>query len=546
MKTIHTLIALFASAGALAQTTVQFTETHQFLDASKNVLKIGIQVNSMDAYRSPAPIMLEIVSDLEDPTVMGVTATRGIDKVIFPEAYREEIEIQIPIQIKALKDKQQFSLLLRKKGDNPAFVISQNTHAVFINKTPAEKSYISIAPVSGNTLQKDLADDEKIEIPFRLNATGYVPIEADKAVAKVNIKGIKEADGLYSFPIAGSASLHSLLIEKATHPELYEKIKEALNNSPLVELELSEVERQSEHPVEIDASRSATDIRLKKMNSADASYSFFLGTNFEFSTNFEAKDIYYQVDISLFNLFKSRWGLRAGLYKNTTSRYLEEFILRPTHYELVDETASGQVFNLIETGMAPSISTESLGFYFEIPYKIIDVHNFNVFITPHLEAIERREKYNYEIIYQSILSTEITSYPLDFATRRPLPAEVNSKYWEGYLGVGFPMLYRNPGGDFEVILNPIFGAGYPGPYPVFTSFYTGIPDYDYIQIVEDKLDPRLFTAFQFNIIINPKKSLGIKLGSDVRKFLGDERKPIVTVNLSTKLEFSKLFDLKKT
>ncbi len=290
---------------------------------------------------------------------------------------------------------------------------------------------------------------------------------------------------------------------------------------------------------------------LREPSNVNASYGIYVGTNFDFSTNFEAKDIHYEIDISLFNLFKSRWGLKAGMYKNTNSRYPEDFILRPEHYVLVgeytneDESLDGHIYNMIETGMAPRISTESLGFYFSLPYKLIESSRLKVFVSPYLELIERRETYSYEVVYESILSTEVTSFDLGFSTPPSLPRQVYSTYWEGYFGLSMPVYYRDLGEGFEVAITPVFGAGTPGPYANFWTFYTEIPDYDYVKIVKDHSKMLFFSAFQFNVIVNPKETLGLKLGADIRKYFGEGRKPIVSVNLSTKLEIGKLFKFTK-
>ncbi len=544
MRSKLTVLLLLFTLCMYGQTTVRFAEPNQFFNDSEPFLKLKILVDSIGKYTAEEPIIIQLFSDLKDSRILGITATQAMDKVIFPENYIDGVELQIPVNIKALKNSKSFSLYLRKKGANESFKIYQGVHTVIINKTVVDKSYVGISTgTPESTLGLDMMSDEKIEIPFRLETKGYLPVTEDRAVATVMFKGIEKSNGLYTFILEGAGSEAKIVVEESMDPEIYEKIMEILENNRQLELEISGITHGSPHRIETDLSKQSAVIPVEKVSRVDARYSFHLGTNFEFSTNFEAKDIYYELDISLFGLFKSRWGLRAGMYKNTNSRYLEDFTLRPTHYELVDETEGGQVYNLVQTGMAPGIATESLGFYFEIPYKVIESERFKVFVSPHLELIERRETYTYEIIYESVLATEITSFPLDFSVPRPLPKQVRSKYWEGYLGFSVPMLYRNLREDFEVSINPIFGFGYPGPYAVFTPFYTGIPDDDYIEIVEGDSGTRMFSAFQFNIIINPKKSLGIKLGSDVRKYFGSERKPIISISLSTKIEFSEIFDL---
>ena len=546
MKIIFSIAFVLFTLWSYTQTTVQFSENLQFFDTSKETLSITIQVNNIDTYYSEKPIIVELLSNLEDPAPLGITTKKGIDKVIWPQDYTYGEEIHIPVNVNTLSKAGNFKLFLRKKGENEYFKISQNSHTVIVNREVVEKSYVEISSVSGKQVKGDFADQDKIELPFNIKIKGYVPNEADEAFANIAVRGMEEMVGLSTFVALVDAQLtDKILIEKNKTPEVFKKIAEILDSGRQLELEISDVTHNSQHQIKADPLNGVANFKGEKSNWADASYSFNVGTNFEFATDFKAKDIYYEVDISLLNLFKSHWGLRAGMYKNNTSRYLEDFMLRPTHYELVDKTVSdGKLYNLVQTGMAPSIATESLGFYFNIPYKAIESDNFKAFISPHFEIIERRETYTYEVIYENVLSTEITTYDLDFSVQRPLPNEVNSRYWESYLGLSFPMLYRNPAGDFQVTINPIFGTGYPGPYAIFTHFYTGIPDYDYIRIKEDNSRPLFFSAFQFNLLINPKESLGIKLGSDVRKYFGEGRKPIVSINLSTKLDFAQVFNPK--
>ncbi len=537
------ILLLFFTQWSFAQTTVQFAEPHQFFDPSEKVLHIKIQINNIKAYASGNPILLEVFSDLEDDVPLGITKTQHIDKVIWPEDYANGAELQLPVKASALEGIEKFTLFLRKKGENERFIISQHSHIVVLNRNIVHQSHIGIAVPRGNGQTGGTATRETITIPFRLITRGDMPVETDEVVVQVGVKGLKEHDSLAAFRLTGAISNHVFRVEKQQGPETYQHLIALLNAGQQPELEISGITHQSQHQIAIAPLAQSARFPLKKTGWTDASYSFYLGTNFEFATTFEAKDIYYQVDISLFNLLKSRWGLRAGMYKNNTSRYLEDFMLRPNRYELVGETAEGSIYNLIQTGMAPVVTTESLGFYFELPYKLIDSERFTLFLAPHLELIERRETYSYEVAYESVLKTDITNYNIDFLSTRPLPKEKLSKYWESYLGLAFPMRYRDPGERFEVTLNPVFGAGYPGPYPIFTTLLYLGPDYDYIQIFETNSNPLFFGAFGFNIVINPKEAFGIKLGADVRKYFGEARKPVVSINLSTKLEFSKLFDL---
>jgi len=533
-----------------AQTTVQFSRTHQFFDPAEKVLTVTIVVDTTEAYPVGKPIIVELFSDLEDSQMPGISTSRSMDKAIFPEEYTNGEEIQIPINAEALSGVENFTFFLRKKGENEHFQIFRDSHAVIVNGNLPDKSYVGIS-IAEDDPGSDLFHNGKIEIPFIITTRGsYIPVETDKAVA--NIK-IKENDSIHSFAIKGFRSFYTLTVDKRKSPELYKKLRSIVATKTPLELEIVNITHQSQYPIETDASKQSirfysknpesSGIRLKetgrstsikKTDSLDARYSFYAGVNFDFNNNFKFEEAYYEMDVSLYNLFKNRWGLRIGIYKNNNSRSLgEAFRYEWPNYELIehDETEIRYSYKTLE--VATNVATESLGFYFQLPYKVIESGHFSAFVAPHIELIKRIEKYTHEIADEDTEQTIIVNVdtPLDLQYAQ-LWRENTLRYWDSYIGLSFAMLYRNPDKGFEVFMGPLLGTGYPRKAAESVLF-------------EAAADPGLtfFGAFQFSLSISTKETLGFKLGADVRKYFYNEEKPTISISLSTKIDLSGVMGL---
>lgn len=557
MKVKYLLLFFLSSAGIVAQTTVQFSEPNQFFDVSNGFLKVKILVNNRAEYKSEEPIILEIFSDLEDVSAVGITPTQVMDKVIVPKSYPAAGEdLQLPVNWEALQAHKSFSLYIRKKGVNKNFEIIQGVHTVILNKSAVNKSYVSIVSALNETSKTDFAGKDKIDLPFKIQTNGYyIPVEGDNTLAKVTIKGMEDGEATAVFPMAGAESAHTFTVEKKKNPELYKKLMGLLNSKQPIELEISEITRPPQHAIEINplgrstyystqkpesmltglfaADRFATE--EKKVDSLDTRYSFFAGVNFDFNNNFKFEEAYYEMDVSLYNLFRNQWGLRAGIYKTNNSRSLEEsFRYEWVNNELVEHNSQDIIYKRRVLDVVANVSTESLGFYFQVPYKVVEAGYFRAFISPHIELIKRIEKYTYEVVSEGTEETVIVPVtdPVTSLKYAPTWLENTIQYWDSYLGVGFPMLYRDTDKGFEVYISPILGTGYPRKSTDSVLFGT-----------TDGAGLSFFSAFQFYLSISAKETLGIKLGSDVRKYFYGDQKPIVSVNIATMLDLSGIMSL---
>ena len=558
MRARFTVLSLLFTVWAFSQTQVQFSEPTQFFDASEGFLNIGILVNNIDQYPLDDPIILQLSSNLEDIDVLGITATQTMDKTIFPDQYTGLETIRIPVNVKSLEEMKSFNLFLRKKGDNESFGILQGLHTVIISKSNKNTSYVGISSIPGIALKTDFLLKGKIEIPFRIETHGnYLPVEADNAIAKVKITGIEKSEGLNEFPLTGAGSTHTFRVEKSRTPEIYKVLRKKLADGEQLELEISQILHKSDHRIEIDRAKRSVKIGLRKdagsaymlspiktnalnteqkeTDSLDARYSFYAGINFDFNNNFQFEEAYYEVDVSLYNLFKNRWGLRAGIYKNNNSRSLKEsFRYEWVNNDLVEHNDTDIIYTSRILDVVANVSTESLGFYFELPYKVIGSGSFSAFISPHIELIKRIEKYTYEVVGESTEETIIVPVNTIVTSLKyaELWKESTTQYWDSYLGLSFPMLYRSPDKGFEVFINPIGGAGYP-QQAADSVLYDSV----------NSSGASFFGVFQFYLAVTAREAVGIKLGADVRKYFFTEQKPTISVNISTKLDLAGIMNL---
>ncbi len=564
MKIKITIICFLCSVWVYAQTTIQFAEPHRFLEVSEDFLYVSVQVNNIAQYPADKPIIFQLFSDLEDISILGITATRRLDKVILPGQYTNGETIRIPVQAEALKGVQSFNLFLGKKEGDEGFTIFQDRCAVILKESKAGNSYIGISVAAMAQPEVDNLLQKKIDIPFTIEARGsYIPVEADEVFAKVKIKGLEGSDSLSTFLVAGPESNYKISIEKKRNPELYKKLRKILAMEAPLELELSGLEHRAKQQIETDPAKKTARIdvkaverlqsglketqrlvRAKKADSLDARYTFYAGVNFDFNNNFKFEEAYYEVDVSLYNLFKNRWGLRAGIYKNNNSRSLaESFRYEWLDNTLVEHDNEDIIYTRKTLDIAANVATESLGFYFELPYKVMESGNFSVFISPYIELIKRIEKYTYEVVGESTEETIIVpvSNPVTTLEYATLWQENTTRYWDSYFGISFPMLYRNPGLGFEVFVHPVIGSGYPRKAADRRSF-------DVTNDLITTYDPGLsfFSAFQFYLAVSAKDVVGFKLGADLRKYFYAGQRPTISVTLSTQLDLSGIMSLTGT
>ena len=336
---------------------------------------------------------------------------------------------------------------------------------------------------------------------------------------------------------------------------MYEKLSKIISDEEKLELEILELKHTSQYHIEIDPlnksvrfdlkaanndntlSEAGKEVKnnLKKPDSLDARYTFYTGVNFNFNESFRFEEAYFEMDISMYNLFKNKWGLRAGIYKSNNSRSLaERFRYEWVHDELNEHNSEDIIYTQRILDVAAKVSTESLGFYFELPYKVIESGNFSAYISPHIELIKRIETYTYEVISESTEQTIIADVydPVTSLKYATLWLENTTQYWDSYIALSFPMLYRNIDKGFEVFVSPILGAGYPQQAADSVLFGAlDIPGFS------------SFGAFQFHLVVSTKENLGIKLGADLRKYFQTEQRPIISVNLSTKIDLSGVMGL---
>ncbi len=528
MKTIVITLCLFLPLIAFSQTNsiISFSEPYKKYDSSKGYIDIEIIAKNLMELENP--IIIKITNDGNDTEFLK-TFEQTINKQITP--------IRIFFNPKKLpKNKEVIVLLIEKAFESQNFLIEQKSCTILFSKEESNKSKISLSKIDKvDKIKIDFSKDDKIEIPFIIKSTGKLPSSIDAVSVKVNIKDLKEDLNIENYTIVGSEVERKILISRDSDNTKFSSLLEILEKEEKIELEIAELLKDSKSNIELEKSNESISYIIEKKSIDENRYSFFIGANFDLKDQFKATSYYSEIDAYLPDLINNNWGLRAGIYKNNNSTSLEESRRQEITTEITNITTDSITYSSKRVNTVPNVSIENLGLYFEVLYKLKEStnSNFKIFIAGHFEGIQRREKYTFNSselfsLGESTISIDSLSNSPKLQALLARPKEFTQKYFDSYFGISFPMMYTNKNKDFEVFLNPLpIGIGGPG-----------------LQLVNEN-KAKTFGLFQFYIAVGLNNSIGIKLGGEMRKYYNYSQDPLVSINLSTKLNLSSIIGPEK-
>ena len=519
-------------------TTVSFSSVKQNLEYSQetNSFILKIKVENLTKYDSNQNINLELYSDLENTDIIHEpTKKNGKDVIIVPNNYSKEIEIPIPINSKKIGKTSDIVFRLVKKGINTNFSIGQGSHVVVLSKkqeTP--KAKIGITQDQSTTLNINFTEDDKIEIPFKIKSEGYLPIEKDSLTITPKIKEVDDYnDKIEGYKIIGKESTHKITFKKEDDSKVYKSFIDKLSKNEKITLELDKIEHKSKNDIGKDDKSKSVEFKIKKDNTTKNRYSFYIGTNFDLKDRFEATSFYAEIDAWLPQLINDKWGIHAGIYKNNNSRTQEEFAGIADIYTVVNTTLDSITIQNKRVHSVPNVEIENFGLYFQVLFKLINEKNFTGHLAAHFEAIERNEKFTFQnndliALGESTISIDSLQANKLLLSRILRKQDFTRRYIDGYYGLGFPMNYTNSKKNFSIFLNPVIGYGNPG------------------LVIRDGRDiddgNKFFGIFGFSLI---EEDFGIKLSGEIRKYFGAQQTPIISINLSKKIDLAGVFKTKK-
>ena len=524
-----------------AQTTIGFTTSEQNLDLIKTngTINLNLEIQGSEGYNSDNNINVEIFPKTDDSNILyGLTKTQGRDLIV-SSVNNRTIQIKIPFDKKLLEKQKFISFELRKKGRNDNFNIGKTDHVVIItnsdeNKVKPTKLSISFPHDSEKILKYDELYDDQIRIPFIVKATGKIPVQEDQIKVKIEITDFSElSEKISSFSVVGEQSSHSIIISENKDEKLFRSFIEKLSEKDKIKLTLTSLDKKTERKVEIEKEKNVLEYYLKPVISTKNEYNFYIGTNFDLKDNFQATSFYSEIEAWMPDVIENKFGFRAGIYKNnnsasTDSTSFAEPATINTVTELSGETPDSISYDIKKVRRVPLPSIENLGLYGEFLFKAHQTSTFKGYIAFHFEVIERREKYNFNdselFNFQTVTISKDSLYNnTKLQTVLSQPREIRRKYYDSYYGIGLPMQFWNKKNDFKIFLNPVFGYGNPGLYRRVDG-----------EIIDDN---RFFGLCQFSLVEN---KFGIKLSGEIRKYFAYFQSPIISINISKKLNISNI------
>lgn len=542
MSKLLPILLLFVSTSLIGQTQleVQFKNSSQSYKFDADQLVIELQFSNWSNYNSTQPLTLEILTNEESDGLLAISSENPLQVIIEPSELKKPYPISIPINKNAKSVKNSITFQLKKKGVNADFNVSPVEHTLVLVRNDLESQKVSIQNIKSN---QKITIDEKVEsellVPFKVTVIGKSPEIKDSLFIRVLPVGLKTITDSQKFYLSGNESTHYFRINNKTS-DGFKKFLNELGNEGVIKLKISEHNFNAINNSEV--STSPISIKIEKKNYSLDRYDFFVGTNFDLKDKLEASSYYAEVNTLLPDLVpvrfrkkqKTKWkfGLRGGIYKNNTSKTQEEKIAQREIYEITETRNDSIFYSKKRSSQTPNVSVENLGLYFNILLRLTDPdQKFAAFAATHVEVIERKEKIEYNYTDLFLLkrdSVSMADLDQDISLQNSLarPNNFTRKYYDSYYGLGFPMFYNNTNQDFEVFLYPLVGFGSPGLY------------------YEEKNTLKSFGVFQFHLQIGNIKGLGIKLGGEVRKYFTADINPLISVNLSTRIDLASLFSSK--
>ena len=524
MKKLIIITILFIYSLSNAQ-TLHFTTESQEVSLSEKFITLKVSIANNSPQKTNAPFVVEIAHKASDTTIFPTMVGRKIEENIYPNNYNGPISIKIPWDFEKAKDTKGIAFTLKNKNNDKRFSILEAFHFVYPFKK--KKKTIALGLIeTDNDLIKSVFTNDEISFPFAIIADTPGISKTDSVTVVVSLTG---TDGLAkkdTISYDPSSPIHEIVLSKKKDSSDFEKIKEALKKFKSIGVKLAEATVSDvDYDVNIESSKGKVQYKFEEANLFKPTYRMFLGTNFDLKDRFEATSFYSDIEVFLPNSLGKRLGFRAGIYKNNNSTKLEDEASQGTIFEIVETTETDLTYQEKRVNTTPSVAIENLGLYVQGLWSFggIRSKNFKIFLAPHIEVIERREKYTFETtdlitLGQETISLSDLSNNVDLQRALTRSNTFTRKYIDTYFGVGVPVLYKTSDNEFEIFLNPGFGLGQPG-------------------LSNDKTKAYILTQFH---IIYGGKGVVLKLGGEVRRYFGFFQDPIVSVNLSASVPLDSL------
>jgi hypothetical protein len=533
MKSLLIALVFLSTINVFTQnnTVVEFKELNQEFDFTSNKIKIQLQVINASEYakKTTIPMTFQLFcTNIDDESYFGITKTKGYSVIL--EHTDNGIELEFSINEKILQSYNSLTFILKKKGVNSNFEVSNSGHTVTLLPKNHNKSEVSLVELkSFKQLDLNLNELETIKIPFNLKINGYEIGEEDNAIAKIRLNGKNEKE----FSFYGKSFKDEYVLNRKDNKGYFDSLVNLISIKESLVLKIAKLSSNSKKELVINKKSDSILVKVKKKDVEKARYDIFLGANFDLQNNLQATSFYSEVAIFLPDLpdiFKSKsrkTNIMAGIYKNSNSTNLEESRRTQLISEIVNTTSDTITYSTKLVNTIPNVSIENLGLYGAI-VRDLDVSEnkkFRSYIGLHLEVIERRETYTYksnDLINLGQTNISIQELQANDSLQLVLakPKTISRKYYDSYYGMSLPMYYTSRSQDFEAFINPIAGVGYPGLR------------------IENSDKHKIFIACNFHLIVSEKDILGIKLSGGIRKYFNFEQDPLININLSTRINLS--------
>lgn len=391
-------------------------------------------------------------------------------------------------------------------------------------------------------LVKTIEFDKGIKVPFVITTEGdHYPRTSDsiRIAISSNLEELNRFIVKKHFAITQSRILDTLEFQH-TKSRLVnlEALLDSINKRKgFFTLEIEPLDKKEfkakSQSVPVALARKKITVVMKKSSKLEVAqeYNFYLGTNFNFQENTQSDSFYSEIDVFLQNLFwknstgDTYGGLRAGVYKNSSSPTQTENARLTTSYSILDNLTTNDSITLQKkrVNRIENISTSNLGFFAQIMVRLVnkqeDRIQFQFFFAPYLEVIQRTQTTRYND--QDLLLLETIPLSTDSDDSRlyqalSLGRDQIHTFYDHYAGAGAPVRYSSQ--SIEMFMNPVLGFG-----------QSSISQNNRIQS---------FGLFQFYLMW---KKFGFKIHGEIRQIFGNQQEPSVALNLSKRIDIESLF-----
>jgi len=295
------------------------------------------------------------------------------------------------------------------------------------------------------------------------------------------------------------------------------------------------LEKKDTVEIKLGQNKKTISLRKKKLTS-NSHYNFYLGANFDLKETLKANSFYSELEVFLpGQFFKNKdgnlWGgIRAGIYKTEIETTFKDEARDGIVLTIKEDAVENDSITLEKqfATITPRTTFSNIGLYAQLLFRTYSSPNeqFQVFMAPHAEIIQRTETTNFEI--SDVINLGNITIPRDsIISREYRPSlartrERTRKFYNTYFGIGFPTKYKS--NQIEVFINPVIGYGDSA-------------------ILNSRNDSgNMFGIIQFYLIDDILK---LKLSGEVRKYFNANQNPLLTINLSKRFNLDTWMEPKK-